>query len=95
MVCTACYPYTGTIFYPPVPRLSEIIRDRLTPPTPSVADIIYVNSPYGETHFCFNITEKGQMIVPDLYNRIFDYIKNTVNIRVSEDNSMKISVNIV
>ena len=24
-------------------------------------------------HLCFNITQKGQMIVPDLYNRILDY----------------------
>ena len=24
-------------------------------------------------HLCFNITEKGQMIVPDLYNMILEY----------------------
>ena len=24
-------------------------------------------------HLCFNITEKGQMIVPDLYNTILEY----------------------
>ena len=26
-------------------------------------------------HSCFNITEKGQMIEPDWYNRIFGYTK--------------------
>ena len=27
------------------------------------------------THLCFNITEKGHMIVPDWYNRILDYTR--------------------
>ena len=26
-------------------------------------------------HLCFNITEKGYMIVPDLYNMIFEYTR--------------------
>ena len=26
-------------------------------------------------HLCFDITEKGQMLVPDWYNRIWDYTK--------------------
>ena len=29
----------------------------------------------GSSHLCFNITEKGQMIVPDWYNRILDYTR--------------------
>ena len=27
----------------------------------------------GAVHLCFNITEKGQMILMDWYNRILDY----------------------
>ena len=28
-----------------------------------------------DRHLCFNITEKGHMIVPDWYNRILDYTR--------------------
>ena len=45
---------------------------------------------YCTVHLCFNITEKGKMIVPDCDNRILDDTRKYVKTTVSNENSMKI-----
>ena len=47
-------------------KLNRVVRCWQTPPNAGTQGI---------SHLCFNITEKGQMIVPDWCNRIVDYTK--------------------
>ena len=39
---------------------------------------MYYTSILAGQHLCFKITETGQIIIPDWYNKILDYTKNTV-----------------
>ena len=46
------------------------------------------------SHLRFNITEKGQMIVPDWYNRILDYTRKYCEIVFSNENSINSKKNL-
>ena len=52
--------------------------------------VIHGNSLDADKIACFNITEKGQIIVLDLYNRLLDYTKNMLKTMFSNENSMEI-----